>query len=136
MSDKLTFTSHPFEHAEPVPTEYTCEGADVSPPLAWDNVPDTAESLALIVDDPDTPGRTFTHWILFNLSPDQMQLPRDFDVHPAETEPPPVEGTNDFGDTGYGGPCPPPGDDSHRYFFRLYALDTTLGLGPVPRKHR
>lgn len=124
MSNDLTFTSFPFEPGDSIPTEFTCEGADVSPPLAWGNVPDGAESMALIVDDPDAPGQTFTHWVLFNLSPDQTQLERDFDPQSA------VEGANDFGNAEYGGPCPPPGDGPHRYFFRLYALDTVLDLGP------
>lgn len=136
MSNGLTFTSYPFEPGDSIPTEYTCEGADVSPPLAWGHVPGDAESLTLIVDDPDAPGQTFTHWVLFNLPPGETQLARDLDLdrHLGETEPSPVEGANDFGDTGYGGPCPPPGDGPHRYFFRLYALDTTLELGPGASK--
>jgi len=138
MADDLTFTSCPFESGASIPTEYTCEGEDVSPPLAWSGVPDAAESVALIVDDPDAPGQTFTHWVLVNLPPTQTQLVRDVDLqhHLGTAEPAPVEGANGFGGTGYGGPCPPPGDGPHRYFFRLYALDTVLDVGPGASKQQ
>jgi hypothetical protein len=136
MPDGLTFTGVPFDPGHPVPTEYTCEGEDVSPPLAWNRVPSGTRSVALIVDDPDAPGQTFTHWVLFNLPPTHTQLVRDVNVRAdfGEADPSPVEGANDFGDTGYGGPCPPPGDGPHRYVFRLYALDTVLDLGPGASK--
>jgi Raf kinase inhibitor-like YbhB/YbcL family protein len=130
MSNDLRFTSFPFAPSDPIPREYTCEGEDVSPALEWAHVPDGAESLVLIVDDPDAPGQTFTHWVLFNLPGDATGLPRDVtvDAEFSDRVPSPQEGANDFGDVGYGGPCPPPGDGAHRYFFRLYALDTTLDL--------
>lgn len=130
MSEELTFTSSPFASGDAIPTEYTCEGEDVSPALRWSPVPDGVETIAVIVDDPDAPGQTFTHWVLFNLPGDTTSLSRNLDVDTefADTEPNPREGANDFGDVGYGGPCPPPGDGAHRYFFRLYALDTTLDL--------
>ncbi|MFB6274135.1 MAG: YbhB/YbcL family Raf kinase inhibitor-like protein [Salinibacter sp.] len=130
MPNDLRFTSFPFSPSESIPTEYTCEGDDVSPSLGWSHVPDDTERLVLIVDDPDAPGQTFTHWVLFNLPGDATHLPRDVDVRsefPSQ-QPPPQEGANDFGDVGYGGPCPPPGHGEHRYFFRLYALDTVLDL--------
>lgn len=130
MPGTLTFTAPPFASGTPIPREYTCEGDDVSPALGWTPVPEGTESLALIVDDPDAPGQTFTHWVLFNLPGDTTSLSRDLDVEAefAGQDPSPQEGANDFGDIGYGGPCPPPGDGAHRYFFRLYALDTVLDL--------
>ncbi|MFB6098430.1 MAG: YbhB/YbcL family Raf kinase inhibitor-like protein [Salinibacter sp.] len=130
MPDDLRFTSFPFTPSEEIPAQYTCEGADVSPALEWTHVPDGTESIALIVDDPDAPGQTFTHWVVFNLPGDATHLPRDVDLEAefGDQEPTPQEGANDFGDVGYGGPCPPPGDGPHRYFFRLYALDTVLDL--------
>lgn len=130
MPDDLRFTSFPFSPSESIPSEYTCEGADVSPSLEWTRVPDGTESIALVVDDPDAPGQTFTHWVLFNLPGDATRLPKDVDLDAevADQDLSPREGANDFGDVGYGGPCPPPGDGPHRYFFRLYALDTVLDL--------
>jgi Raf kinase inhibitor-like YbhB/YbcL family protein len=130
MSEELTFTSSPFASGDAIPREYSCEGDNISPGLRWTSAPDGTETLALIVDDPDAPGQTFTHWVLFNLPGDGTHLPRDVDVGAefAGQEPLPQEGANDFGNVGYGGPCPPPGDGAHRYFFRLYALDTVLDL--------
>lgn len=130
MANDFAFTSFPFSPGEPIPTEYTCEGDDLSPSLEWVHAPDGTESVALLVDDPDAPGQTFTHWVLFNLPPDASTLPRGVDVadHFSGADPTPQEGINDFSDIGYGGPCPPPGDGPHRYFFRLYALDTVLDL--------
>ncbi len=131
MANELTFTRFPFDPGEAISREYTCEGADVSPPLEWAHVPDRAESVALIVDDPDAPGQTFTHWVLVNIPANRTRLVRDVDVeaHFTDADLSPVEGVNDFNNIGYGGPCPPPGDGPHRYFFRLYALDTVLDVG-------
>ena len=92
----------------------------MSPPLAWTNPPDGTRSLALVVDDPDAPRGTFTHWLAWGLDPDAGAL--------GEGETPPSEGQNDFGTTGYRGPCPPPGHGPHRYFFRLHALDSELDI--------
>jgi Raf kinase inhibitor-like YbhB/YbcL family protein len=117
---ELTLTSTAFEDGGAVPRRHTCDGEDVSPPLIWSGAPDATRSLALIVDDPDAPGRTFLHWLAWGMGPDAAGL--------AEGERPPTEGTNDFGTIGYGGPCPPPGHGPHRYFFRLYALDTTVDV--------
>lgn len=126
----LTLHSSAFEARESIPDVYTCEGDDVSPALSWSGVPEGTESFALILNDPDAPGRTFTHWVLFNVPADGTQLPRDLDVETQfpGAEPAPKEGKNDFGTVGYGGPCPPEGNGTHRYFFRLYALDTVLDL--------
>ena len=130
MPEAFTFTSAPFDAGAPIPTEYTCEGDDVSPSLEWAHTPEGTESLTLIVDDPDAPGQTFTHWVLVDLPGNATHLPRGVDAGAAfaDAAPTPTEGTNDFGDVGYGGPCPPPGDGEHRYFFRLYALDTPFDL--------
>jgi Raf kinase inhibitor-like YbhB/YbcL family protein len=129
MADKpiaLTLTSTAFQEGQPIPTRHTGDGADVSPPLRWADVPAGTQSLALVCEDPDAPRGTWTHWVLFNLPAGARELsegvPRK-GVLPDGTQ----QGTNDFGKVGYGGPAPPPGKP-HRYFFTLYALDTTLNL--------
>jgi len=116
----FALTSPAFEHEQPIPQKYTCEGEDLSPPLAWSGVPEGAVSLALVVEDPDAPSGTFTHWLAWGIDPAAGGL--------AEGEAAPVEGQNDFGSTGWRGPCPPPGHGPHRYFFRLVALDSELQL--------
>jgi len=123
----FTLGSPAFAHRQPIPAEYTCEGEDVSPALAWTGVPAGTKSLALIVLDPDAPDpeaprMIWVHWILYNLPPGVSELPRD--VSRAALPPGTLEGKNDWKRTGYGGPCPPIG--RHRYFHRLYALDTIL----------
>jgi len=121
----LTITSAAFNEGDMIPSQYTCDGADVSPPLAWTGVPQGTKSLALIADDPDAPMGTWVHWVLYNLPPDTAGLPEN--VPPDETLPNGArQGVNDFKKFGYGGPCPPGG--THRYFFKLYALDTMLAL--------
>ena len=122
-----------FGHDEEIPRRYTCDDADVSPPLAWDGVPEGTRSLALIVDDPDAPDpaapkMTWVHWVLYNLPPDTRALAEAVRTLPEGT----LEGFNDWQRTGYGGPCPPVG--RHRYFFKLYALDTLLPDLDVPKK--
>lgn len=112
---EFALESSAFENAQAIPARHTCEGEDVSPPPRWTNVPEGTRSLALVVDDPDAPGGVFTHWTAWGLAPAAEGL--------SEGESPPSEGQNDFGTTGYRGPCPPPGDGQHRYVFRLYALD-------------
>jgi Raf kinase inhibitor-like YbhB/YbcL family protein len=123
----FSLTSSAFAEGGEIPTRYTCEGQDVSPPLAWSEPPSGTKSLALIVDDPDAPDpkapkMTWVHWVLYNLPPTAGQLPEAVapDALPAVTR----EGLNDWKRTGYGGPCPPIG--RHRYFHKLYALDTVL----------
>jgi Raf kinase inhibitor-like YbhB/YbcL family protein len=126
----LTLTSSAFEDGAALPGEYTCDGADRSPPLAWNGVPPKTRSLALICDDPDAPGKTFVHWVLYEIAPGTTTLAPG--IPPSETLAEPVgalQGTTDFRRVGYGGPCPPPGKP-HRYFFRLHALDTVLNLPP------
>ena len=131
----LEVTSEAFAAGAAIPAVHTCDGADRAPPLAWTGVPEGTRSLALIVDDPDAPDpaaprRVFVHWVLYDLPPDAPGLPEAVAHPPAGAR----EGTNDWGRTGYGGPCPPVG--RHRYFFKVYALDTVLGdLGrPTPAR--
>lgn len=124
-SAKLILTSSAFKEGEAIPKQYGCKGADISPPLEWSGVPADAKSLGLIVDDPDAPMGTWVHWVIFNIPPKATGLPEDV---PAKDSLPDgaIQGKNDFRNIGYGGPCPPGG--THRYFFKLYALDTVLEL--------
>ncbi len=127
----LTLVTVAFTQGGPIPRKYTCEGEDISPPLAWSGIPQGTKSLVLIVDDPDAPDpeapkMTWVHWVLYNLPPSSTGLPEGIkgDALPAGT----MAGLNDWKRKGYGGPCPPIG--RHRYFHKLYALDTVLtGLG-------
>ena len=131
----LTLTSSAFTHGGTIPRLHTCEGRDVSPPLSWSGVPANARSLALVVDDPDAPDpaaprRTYVHWVLYDIPPTAEGLPEAATV--SSLPPGTREGTNDWSRTGYGGPCPPIG--RHRYFHKLYALDTLLGNLGTPTK--
>ena len=121
----LELTSPAFSEGEMIPARYTCDGSDISPALSWSGVPKTAKSLALICDDPDAPMGTWVHWVLFNIPADAVGLPAEISSA-ATLENGARHGKNDFRRLGYGGPCPPGG--THRYFFRLYALDTALDL--------
>lgn len=109
-----------------IPARFTCDGDDVSPPLNISGVPDGAQSLVLVADDPDAPRGDWVHWTVWNILPGTAEITEG--MAPAGA----VEGTTDFGKPGYGGPCPPSGE--HRYQFKLYALDTTLDLSPSARK--
>jgi len=115
----MLIESPAFEHHSPIPQKYTCEGEDVSPPLIFQDIPKSTKSLALIVDDPDAPRGTFDHWIVWNIEPNNSKL--------AENATLSYQGKNHFNEVKYRGPCPPPGNP-HRYFFKLFALDTTLSL--------
>ncbi|MFO7564589.1 MAG: YbhB/YbcL family Raf kinase inhibitor-like protein [Enhygromyxa sp.] len=133
MKSDMSLESPVFADGESIPSKYTCEGEDVSPPLRWSKVPEGTRSLALIVDDPDAPDpkapkRTWVHWVLYEIPTDTTGLPEGADPSPIGIR----EGVNDWGRTGYGGPCPPIG--THRYFFKLYALDTALGDLSEPTK--
>jgi Raf kinase inhibitor-like YbhB/YbcL family protein len=122
----IEVTSSAFEDGDAIPARYTCEGLDVSPSLSWGSAIDGTRSLALIADDPDAPAGTFVHWVIYDLPPDTRGLPED--VPNQQTLPSgAAQGMNGAGSVGYMGPCPPGG--THRYFFKLYALDTELGLG-------
>jgi Raf kinase inhibitor-like YbhB/YbcL family protein len=131
----LTLASSAFQHGEEIPRKYTCDGEDISPPLSWSGAPPGAQSLALIVEDPDAPDpaapqRIWTHWILYDIPLDAAGLKEA--VRSRELPQGTREGVNDWQRTGYGGPCPPIG--RHRYFFRLYALDRVLAdLGKPDR---
>lgn len=121
----IKITSSAFENGGLIPSRYTCDGEDISPPLKWEQVPENTKSIALICDDPDAPMGTFVHWVLFNLPAGTNQLAEDV---PADKTLPngAGQGITDFGRIGYGGPCPPSG--THRYFFKIYALDVELTL--------
>ncbi len=123
------FTTNAFGEGGSVPTRFTCSGRDVSPPLEIASVPDEAKSLAIVVDDPDAPSGTFTHWLLWNLPPGTTTVPK---AVPQEKTVGSLDGarqgTNDFGDIGYRGPCPPKGDGPHTYRFTLYVLERELEL--------
>lgn len=123
----MKITSSAFSEGEMIPSKYTCDGKDISPPLAWDNPPDDTKSIALICDDPDAPMGTWVHWVLFNLPPDIQSLP---EALPSDKiiKNGAIHGMNDFRRYGYGGPCPPGG--THRYYFKLYALDSIMELKP------
>jgi Raf kinase inhibitor-like YbhB/YbcL family protein len=113
----LKIDSPAFKNEEPIPSQYTCEGENINPPLTIGDIPGGTKSLALIVEDPDAPNGTFYHWLLWNI-PVSNKIDEKTRVG--------VSGLNDFGKTGYGGPCPPSG--THRYFFRVYALNIELAL--------
>lgn len=116
MSEQsFTLTCEAFANGEHIPRKYSCDGQDVSPPLSWMHAPSETRSFALIVEDPDAPDGTFTHWVLFDIPSSAAGL--------AEGEQTGIAGHNDFQGAGYGGPCPPPKHKAHRYFFRLHALD-------------
>jgi Raf kinase inhibitor-like YbhB/YbcL family protein len=116
----IAVSSTAFQSGEKIPEQFTCKGANQNPPLRFQGIPSGAKSLALIVGDPDAPGGLFTHWLVWNIAPATTQIGGN-SVPPAATQ-----GTNDFGQPGYGGPCPPSG--IHRYYFRLFALDRKLDL--------
>lgn len=118
----FTLKSPAFKDQGEIPATYTCDGEDISPPLEWTNIPPDTKSFALISDDPDAPMGTWVHWVVFNLPPETVSLPQGIQHLPAGA----MEGINDFRRIGYGGPCPPGG--VHRYYFKLYALDTMLTL--------
>ena len=133
MSFELSSTA--FRNGEEIPLRYTCEGEDISPPLMWSGIPQGTKSLVLIVDDPDAPDpkhpkMTWVHWVLYDIPPDTTGLKEGISASslPGSTR----QGLNDWKRTGYGGPCPPIG--RHRYFFKLYALDTELGDLGTPTK--
>ncbi len=130
----LSLTSSAFAEGAAIPVRHTCDGPDVSPPLAWDGAPAGTKVFALIMDDPDAPAGTWVHWVLYNIPATTSQLPEKvakvetLDLGGAR------QGRNDFHSPGYGGPCPPPGP-AHRYVFKLYALDATLQLRSGAQKH-
>ncbi len=124
--EQLKISSPAFSHGESIPARYTCDGYDASPGLVIGKVPPAALSLALIVDDPDAPGGTWVHWVVWNIPAQVREIPEN-DLPPLA-----IQGKNDWKRNKYGGPCPPSG--THRYFFRIFALDTTLNLNSSTTK--
>ncbi|HEY0322795.1 MAG TPA: YbhB/YbcL family Raf kinase inhibitor-like protein [Pyrinomonadaceae bacterium] len=130
---ELKVSSTAFQEGGLIPKGYTCDGANISPPIMWEGVPEKAKTLALIADDPDAPAKTWVHWVVFNLPAGVRELREN--VAPQKSiMGGGVQGTNDFPKVGYGGPCPPNG--THRYFFKLYALDTELSLEAATTKEQ
>ncbi len=128
LTGNMRIESPAFAMGEGIPKEYTCDGRDVSPPLRFTGVPESAKSLALIVDDPDAPAGTWTHWTVWNIAPQVGELAAAWQATDGA-----VEGSTSAGRNGWGGPCPPSG--THRYFFKLFALDTVLDLAPATDAH-
>jgi len=128
---EIIIKSSAFNEGELIPIKYTCDGINVSPPLSWSDSPQGTKSFALISDDPDAPMGTWVHWVIYNIPPDINELPENM---PSSRILPngAIQGVTDFGSTGYGGPCPPSG--THRYYFKIYALDTILDLNSEVRK--
>jgi hypothetical protein len=124
----LELTSDAFTNGQSIPAKYTCTGRNISPALAWNEPPSGTQSFALIVDDPDAPMGTWVHWVLFNIPAEVRSLRENADTSAM------FVGKNSWGDLGYGGPCPPSG--THRYYFKLYALDSTLSLSPGATKEQ
>jgi Raf kinase inhibitor-like YbhB/YbcL family protein len=125
-ASSISVTTPAFQAGGDIPAKFTCNGANINPELKINGTPNEAKSLVLIVDDPDAPHGLFTHWILWNIDPKTTNI--------GENSPPVggIQGTNDFGKRNYGGPCPPSG--THRYFFKIFALDTKLDLKPSARR--
>ncbi|HEU0208119.1 MAG TPA: YbhB/YbcL family Raf kinase inhibitor-like protein [Candidatus Udaeobacter sp.] len=122
---RMTIRSPAFHQGGDIPSKFTCDGGDMSPPLEISDVPPEAKSLILIVDDPDAPSGLFTHWLIWNIPPQTHSVVEG-------SAPQGAEGTNDFGKSGYGSPCPPSG--AHRYYFKVFALDRKLTLSPGARR--
>ncbi len=129
MTFELTSTA--FDEGQEIPERYSCDGQDISPPLAWGDPPEGTESFALISDDPDAPVGTWVHWVLYNIPADARELPEDVPAQD-ELDDGSLHGQNSWERRDYGGPCPPGG--THRYVFKLYALDTTLDFKPGATK--
>src|SRR5437879_1720738 len=123
MEIKLTSTA--FKEGEAIPRQYTCDGIDISPPLEWTGVPKSAKNIALIADDPDAPSGTFVHWVLYNLPAENIGLVENVPAT-ENVKGGGIQGKNGFEKVGYGGPCPPSG--THRYFFKIHALDVEFAL--------
>jgi Raf kinase inhibitor-like YbhB/YbcL family protein len=122
---EITITSSAFQDGGMIPSKYTCDGQDISPPLTWEGVPAGTKSLALISDDPDAPMGTWVHWVMYNIPPDIGELPENVPMDEVLSNGA-KQGLTDFRRVGYGGPCPPSG--THRYFFKIYALDIVTDL--------
>ncbi len=128
---KIGVTSTAFKQGGMIPVQYSCAGENISPPLAWDNIPNGTKSIALICDDPDAPMGTWVHWVIFNMPANTTGLSEDISSQKSLRNGA-IQGLNDFHRLGYGGPCPPRG--THRYYFKVYALDTLVDLSPGATK--
>jgi Raf kinase inhibitor-like YbhB/YbcL family protein len=126
-------TSAAFSQNQTIPAKYTCDGADISPPLAWKDPPQGTKSFALVCEDPDAPLGTWVHWILWDAPATAQGLPESLPKTPTLDDGA-RQGPNDFKRVGYGGPCPPPGHGPHRYIFKLHAIDSVLGVAPGSNK--
>lgn len=126
----FTLTSSAFSEGNSIPSKYTCDGNDISPPLNWTGAPQNTKSFVLILDDPDAPGGTWDHWVVYNLSSNSSGLTENLQTLPAPAQ----TGKNSWGREKYNGPCPP--DREHRYYFTLYALDANLQLSKGPTKNQ
>src|SRR5215472_15423164 len=130
----FALTSSAFQANQPIPKKYTCDGSDTSVPLTWTDPPESTKSFALICDDPDAPGKTWVHWVLFDIPPNTKELAEGIPSK-QKLDNGAVQGKNDFGKVGYGGPCPPPGP-AHHYHFKLYALADQVRLNPGATKQQ
>ena len=133
----MTFqlTSEAFTNGQSIPAKYACVGRNISPALVWTDAPVDTQSFALIMDDPDAPFGTWVHWVLYNINPDQRELQEDLPITGKNIDPEAIYvGKNSAGNIGYDGPCPPSG--THRYYFKLYALDTLISLLPGASKEQ
>ncbi|MDD5569587.1 MAG: YbhB/YbcL family Raf kinase inhibitor-like protein [Bacteroidales bacterium] len=122
---KIVLKSNGFNDGEMMPAKFTCDGENISPQLSWDSVPEKTKTFAIICDDPDAPMRAWVHWVIFNIPANMKELKEGMKKN-SILENGIKQGTTDFGETGYGGPCPP--SDTHRYYFKIYALDCELNL--------
>jgi len=129
----IEIESSAFDNQGMIPERFTCDGEDISPPLSWKNVPEQTKSLAVLCDDPDAPMGTWVHWVIYNLPPETRELKENITPE-RKMENGGIQGMNDFKKIGYGGPCPPGG--THRYFFKVYALDTEINLDPGATKQQ
>ncbi|BAY30395.1 PEBP family protein [Nostoc carneum NIES-2107] len=125
----MEIRSSAFFIGNTIPFKYTCDGDNISPPIHWEDPPQGTQSFALIVDDPDAPEKTFTHWVVYNIPVDRRELPEGITPEPKIANGG-IQGQNSFGRLGFGGPCPPSKDGAHRYFFKIFALDQLLDLPP------
>ena len=125
---QFTLSSPSFRNSQPMPAKHSCEGADASPALKWEGAPAGTKGFALICDDPDAPGGSWVHWVIYGIAASTSELAEN--VAKSDTVGGVKQGVNDFGKVGYGGPCPPRGHGVHHYHFRLYALDAELNLAP------
>jgi len=129
--EKISISAEGFKNGEKIPDVYTCKGRDISPSLSWKGIPAGTKSIALIMDDPDASGGTFVHWVLYNVKPQTQKLPEGL-PHDKILADGSIQSMTDFGEIGYGGPCPPSGKP-HRYYFKIYALDSKITLAGATR---